>query len=365
VVLWLQGGPGASSLYGMLLENGPVFINAKNKLELRQYSWHNNYNVLYIDSPVGAGFSFTDNPACYMTNQVDIGNHLFDAVRQFFQLFPELRSNPFYLTGESYAGKYIPALGHVIYTKRNSSEARDRINLQGLAIGNGVTDPIHQINYDELLYQLGFIDSNARAQFKQIQNAALSLIQQGNYLYALGYTSQLINAAGCLFNNLTGYTSPYNYLKPTGYDAGVAATGAFMLNSGIAKYLHVGNKPFVPFVETNLVLVNLANDILQSVAPWVVELANNYRVFIYSGQLDLFAGPTLTENYLSYLQFNAANVYATAPRSIWTVDQEIAGYVKKAGNLTDIVIRNAGHMALTDQPKWGMDMLAKLTGNGY
>lgn len=104
VVLWLQGGPGASSLYGLFLENGPVFVNDKGQLEKRQYSWHLDHHVVYIDNPVGAGFSFTDSPAGYLNNQVDIGNNLFSAVRQFFQIFPEIRNNRFYITGESYAG---------------------------------------------------------------------------------------------------------------------------------------------------------------------------------------------------------------------------------------------------------------------
>lgn len=103
VVLWMQGGPGASSLYGLFMENGPVFVNAQNRLEKRQYSWHLDHHVVYIDNPVGAGFSFTNEAAGYATNQVDVGTNLFSAVRQFFQLFPEIRNNRFYITGESYA----------------------------------------------------------------------------------------------------------------------------------------------------------------------------------------------------------------------------------------------------------------------
>lgn len=104
VVVWLQGGPGASSLYGLFMESGPVSINAQKKLDKRQYSWHLDHHVVYIDNPVGAGFSFTDNPAGYATNQVDVGTNLFSAVRQFFQIFPEIRNNRFYVTGESYGG---------------------------------------------------------------------------------------------------------------------------------------------------------------------------------------------------------------------------------------------------------------------
>jgi vitellogenic carboxypeptidase-like protein len=366
VVLWQQGGPGASSLYGLFMENGPVRVNAQNKLELRQYSWHENYNVLYIENPVGAGFSFTNSTAGYCTNEIDVGKNLFSAVKQFFQLWPELRANGFYITGESYAGKYIPALGYQIYLNSQSADPADRINLKGMAIGNGVTDPANQIIYADYLYQLGFIDKNAYAQFNQYQTAGLSLIAQKNYTGALPYIFGLINSPTCLFNQLSGFTSPYNYLKVDGYDPDINAVTAYMANSGIANYLHVGTNPWVAFTADNVVLGYLQGDILQSVADWVTVLINNYRVYIYNGQLDLLVSPTATLNYLSLLQFNGASTYNAAPTTIWKVNNEIAGYVKKASpNFAHITVRLAGHMVPYDQPTWALDILSRLTGNGF
>lgn len=104
VVLWLQGGPGASSLFGLFTENGPFFVSSKKTLQPRKYSWHLNHNLLYIDQPVGTGFSFTEDEAGYAKNEKDVGNDLFSAIKQFFTLFSELRGNAFYITGESYAG---------------------------------------------------------------------------------------------------------------------------------------------------------------------------------------------------------------------------------------------------------------------
>lgn len=366
LVLWLNGGPGESDLYGVFLENGPVFINSKNKLELRQYSWNQNHNLLYIDSPVGTGFSFTDG-SCYLTNELDIGTSLFVALRQFYQLFPELRPNSLYIFGESYGGKYVPALGYVIYTNRNSANPIDRINLKGVAIGNGIIDPINQLDYGDYLYQLGFIDKNALATFYQYQDAATAYIQQGDYFDGLIAMTNLINWNPCLFNTLSGFTSPHNYLKQNGYTDVLDATTAFLVNStlnlNLANYLHVGNRSFVSLDDSGLVLNYLISDITDTVAPWLAVLADNYKVLIYSGQLDLLAGPVLQENFLLKLPFSAANVYATASRNIWTVDNEIAGYVKIAGNLTELTVRLAGHMVPIDQPKFGYVILQTFTGN--
>jgi len=84
VVLYLQGGPGASSMFAIFVENGPFSLTADKKLKPRKYSWHLDHNVLYIDNPVGTGFSFTDSDAGYATNEVDVGNDLYSAMTQFF-----------------------------------------------------------------------------------------------------------------------------------------------------------------------------------------------------------------------------------------------------------------------------------------
>jgi hypothetical protein len=51
----LQGGPGASSLFGLFTENGPFSVNSKYYLKLRKYSWTKTHSVIYIDNPVGTG----------------------------------------------------------------------------------------------------------------------------------------------------------------------------------------------------------------------------------------------------------------------------------------------------------------------
>lgn len=100
VVLWLQGGPGASSLFGLFTENGPFLITKSGKVKARKYSWNQNHNLLYIDNPVGTGFSFVDKDEGYAKNEVDVGNDLYNALLQFYTLFPNQQKNKFYVTGK-------------------------------------------------------------------------------------------------------------------------------------------------------------------------------------------------------------------------------------------------------------------------
>uniref|UniRef100_A0A1B0CQ02 Carboxypeptidase n=1 Tax=Lutzomyia longipalpis TaxID=7200 RepID=A0A1B0CQ02_LUTLO len=363
VVLWLQGGPGASSLFGMFAENGPFSITEDLDYPPRQYSWHINHNLIYIDNPVGTGFSFTDNDMGYSGTETAIGENLQNVLQQFFKLFPELRKNPFYITGESYAGKYIPAAAFQIHQKNQEVLAEEEvINLRGMAIGNGFTDPLHQLNYGDYLYQIGLIDANARDLFGKYQRKAESLIENGDYTAAFVLLDRLIDGDGdakSIFQNLTGLEQYYNYLS-TQTDDGSAAMGKLIENAEMRKAIHVGNKTFHG-LDVNKVEIFLVSDIMKSVSGLVGDLLTYYPIVVYNGQLDIIVAYPLTTNYLQNLEFRDREEYLRAKRHIWRVDGDIAGYVKEAGNLIEILVRDAGHMVPLDQPKWALDLLLHLT----
>lgn len=135
--------------------------------------------------------------------------------------------------------------------------------------------------------------------------------------------------------------------------------GKFIQNVETRKAIHVGDSPFNGLGQD--VEINLVEDIMQSVAPWVIELLSHYPVLIYNGQLDIIVAYPLTVNYLNNLKFSAADEYKTAKRYVWRVDGEVAGFAKHAGNLTEVLVRNAGHMVPTDQPKWAFDLITRFT----
>ena len=89
------------------MEHGPYFVTDQLKLKPRSTAWSLPYNILYIDQPVGTGFSFTKNDLGYATNQEMVADGLYEAMRQFYTLFPDLLQSDLYITGESYAGNNI------------------------------------------------------------------------------------------------------------------------------------------------------------------------------------------------------------------------------------------------------------------
>lgn len=113
VAFWLQGDPGGSSLHALFLENGPFTYSTEEGPQRRKYSWNNKRNIIYIDQPAGVGFSFSTKN-CSLNNISDVPEELYSAVVQFFKLFPTLKDNSLFFVGQSFAGHYLPSIGHTI-----------------------------------------------------------------------------------------------------------------------------------------------------------------------------------------------------------------------------------------------------------
>jgi len=163
-----------------------------------------------------------------------------------------------------------------------------------------------------------------------------------------------------LFRNATGFTNYFNYLYP----APSPSQDYFSkyLNLELTRRaIHVGDRVFG---NGSAVEQHLLSDIPQSVKPWVEELLDaDYKVLFYNGQLDIIVAYPLTENFLSTLEWNHTDEYRNASRNIWKVDGEIAGYAVNCRNMTQLVVRNAGHMVPHDQPKWAYDMIHRFILN--
>lgn len=336
VILWLQGGPGWSSLFGLFEEIGPFSVDSNGKLISREYSWHSNHNIIYIDNPVGTGFSFTDNKDGYATNEIDIGRDLLNALQQFFQLFPELQENEFFVAGESYAGKYVPAIGHAIHLdnqNKTENSTKPKINLKGMAIGNGLCDPEHQMLFGEYMYQLGLIDINDLKKVKILEQNALKDIKEKKFKSAL-FNIEDIHV---LYEKITG-VSLLNYVV---YNNDLDDKFVNFLNRmDIQNIIHAKNMKFTK--EKPYIFIKLALDIMDSVDEWISNLLSHYPILFYNGQLDVLVHYTSTVNYLQNLNFSSAEEYKTTKRHIWRVNGKVAGYLKQAGNLTEVLVRNAG-----------------------
>lgn len=123
--------------------------------------------MIYIDNPVGSGFSFT-NPDGYRSDMPGVAVDLYSALYQFFMLFPWLQTKEFYIAGESYAGKYIPAIAMEIVLSNEKTD-RIKINLKGLIMGNALIDPLNMLDKSDFLHQTGILDKHGWRSMKMLE----------------------------------------------------------------------------------------------------------------------------------------------------------------------------------------------------
>jgi carboxypeptidase C (cathepsin A) len=150
LVLWLNGGPGCSSLYGNVQESGPYLMRGP------PYEFRNNSftfvtvaNMLYLESPPGVGFSLDTNPPI-MWDDNNTAHFNYAFLKGWFAKFPQFRQNDFFIAGESYGGHYVPQLANRIL---EGDDAGIRTQMKGFMVGNPCTSDFECSNNDPLLLE--------------------------------------------------------------------------------------------------------------------------------------------------------------------------------------------------------------------
>jgi vitellogenic carboxypeptidase-like protein len=352
VLVWLQGGPGASSLFGLFDELGPIMVDRDQKLYPMNITWNSKYHLLFIDQPVGTGYSFTKSEKGYVRTEDEVARDLYFMLTQFFQIYHEYASSPFYVTGESYGGKYVPAIVYKIHVE--NPQAKVKINLKGMAIGDGLVDPYNEWNYGPVMYQVGLIDE-LQLEYVNLQTGlARYAIELKRYLLAYALFSDILDA---FYSNATGLHDIYNYLL-TQEEADLDYYVPWVTTSDNRRKIHVGN---LTYNGGDAAGAALAEDVMQSIVGKVAIIANNnYKILIYNGLLDVIIASSLTMDWVDKLQWQYANELRGAERKIWKVkddDKEVAGYIKQAHSFFVATVRNAGHMVPSDQPRAAFDLI--------
>lgn len=181
IVLWLNGGPGSSSQLGNFMELGPYFVKPAHmspyEIVKNNYTWVKEYNVLFVDQPVGTGLSYADPTVdkVYCTSMDEVATDFYAALKELYQntngCFNKLGikgTQDLVIFGESYGGKYAPAIGEKI--KREQQDNNGFLTgLKGVAIGDGFTHPYNILTeMGEYAYNLGLIDYQERSKVEQI-----------------------------------------------------------------------------------------------------------------------------------------------------------------------------------------------------
>lgn len=361
VVLWLNGGPGCSSMTGLFFELGPSSIDAQLKPVYNPYAWNSNASVLFLDQPVNVGNSYSSKP---VTSTEAAGKDVYALLSLFFEQFPEYSTQPFHISGESYAGHYIPGFATEIIRQEN----RD-FNLSSVLIGNGITNSLVQYQAYEWMacgkggYPAVISDSECKSLASIYPRcAALTQICYDNptalrCIPASIYCEQLMQpyqktglnvydirvpcGDQALCYEELNYVDKYMNLEEVRDAIGSEITGEWIsCSSGVG----------IGFVGTG--------DHAKPYHPHVAELLNNgIPVLIYAGDKDYICNWLGNRAWVNVLDYNGAEGFAKQPTLDWVVDGFPAGEVKNYEHFTFLRVFDAGHMVPFNQPKNSLDML--------
>ncbi|KAF4677538.1 hypothetical protein FOL47_000926 [Perkinsus chesapeaki] len=362
LILWLQGGPGAPGFFGNFFEMGPLNLINNTTLVRRNVTWANSYHMVFVDSPVGTGYSYTDYPEGYANStEHDVTEQLYTFLTTFYrEVKPELKEHPLFIVGESYAGHYIPALGKYLI-----ENPIDKTPLSGVAIGNGLTFPAFQVAAKaDVAYYFGLIGPDKIDEARELGQKAKKLALEEKWLEALTLRESLEKMM----------------LEESGgvniYDVRVTGTYSF-LDERLQHFLNlpeVKETFHVPadrhFGTDDAVHKHLLEDIMKPMMHCLPPLLNaKVPVMLYQGDKDARDGLLATNAWIPEMVWDGMAGFLASKRNIWrgpdptSPEEAVYGYECHFGPLSHYSVRNAGHMVPMNQPDAAMDLIKRFVNS--
>lgn len=365
VILWLNGGPGCSSATGLFFELGPSSVNATLQPEFNPYSWNSNASVIFLDQPVGVGYSYTDGDD--VTSTAAAAKDVFIFLELFFQKFPQFSVNKFHIAGESYAGHYIPAFASEIVNNADRS-----FELSSVLIGNGITDPLIQYKYYRPMAcgEGGYKPVLSLEQCEQMDKDYPRCAALVKLCYTAPSALTCVPATYYCETKLYGPygetgLNPYdirkdcadegaNCYKEMDYmddylnlDYVKAAVGA----SNIDIYTSCDDTVFRNFI--------LSGDEMKPFQQYVAELLEkDVPVLLYEGDKDFICNWLGNHAWSDALEYSKHEFFEVQPLRPWyTKEGKLAGEVKNYDKFTFARVYGAGHMVPFDQPENSLDLV--------
>eukprot|EP00512_Aurantiochytrium_limacinum_P012053 CAMPEP_0171570154 /NCGR_PEP_ID=MMETSP0961-20121227/2775_1 /TAXON_ID=87120 /ORGANISM="Aurantiochytrium limacinum, Strain ATCCMYA-1381" /LENGTH=662 /DNA_ID=CAMNT_0012124589 /DNA_START=247 /DNA_END=2235 /DNA_ORIENTATION=+ len=334
LVFWLNGGPGASSQLANFLFHGPLRVKANGTgVERTNQTWSRLANVVYLDQPVGTGFSFGEP---LLDNMEEVASEFVTFMHAFYKLHEWSRGLPLYLTGESYGGKYLPVFTQALH--------KAGISVKATLIGNPLVAPLRQRNRMHVLPNaLGLLDSAHLSQIASLERRCEEAI--GNH--------QVMSEDAC--KNITAYielvsANVHVYdARQFDYDFKPLEDVVlkYLLNPEVHKSIHIDQSTKTPVFEISSARVDHAlslDNVLTYSKVYEDLLSRNAKLLVYAGEFDTKDGPYGQDNWLRDLKFPGRDQFWVQDRKIYRFpDGRVGGYFRSSETFSFMVVPKAGH----------------------
>ncbi len=386
VVFWTNGGPGCSGLLGLLTEQGPFKPTVDGQLEMNEWRWNKIANMVFVEQPVGVGYSYSTNSDDYRIGDDQAAKDNLQLVLSFLERFPQYRSNPLYISSESYGGHYMPTWAKQIVEYNKNVSSDPKINFKGFLVGNPYLDyysgsgaemealwarqMIPKPSWDK------YVSNGCTTSVGLLNNSACStMMLEFMYMtansnpYALDYptcvTAQQSWMSDFIFNRskvkngLFGsklQAHPGVSLKEDYQPCEDNYATDYMNRMDVKTALHV-NKD-IDWEECSRTVKYEMADKMKSVVHLYRELIDdkeaNLNILIYSGDDD---GVCATQ-YTSHIVFDVLGYHPSSYWKLWKVDGQTAGYItqfntpwSRDSRFAYSTVHFAGHEVPTYKPK--------------
>ncbi|OWZ06167.1 Serine protease [Phytophthora megakarya] len=369
VILWLSGGPGCSGLVALLFENGPCsFDDEADTISFNPYSWTGLAHMIYLDQPKGTGYSKGDTRGMNPWSLGGAADDMRAFLQEFYLQHPKLKTNDFYIFGESYAGHYVPDLAVKLLNPDKSLPT-----LKGIAIGNGVVSTKSWVESvlpffrsDE--YGYNFLESNGE-NIRTIRDRFVSTLAKCRGRYNLRHLPSDGPNSDCA-----------EALRSLGEIEGATASSVWGLGRNVydvrrechdddplrlcyrfSRLQTFVNSPrastyFDDFHEWALCSLDAISELAamdkleESESNVARALEHGVRVLVYGGDADTVVNWLSQDSWTRDLTWKHQNAFASASFDEHQFQNRPIGRVRSSHGLSFMKIYNAGHMVPHDQP---------------
>mgnify|MGYP001494942347 FL=1 len=394
LVFFINGGPGCSSMDGLLLENGPFRVDGDGLLTANEGSWHMQSDIVYIDQPLGTGFSTKLDSTekdfdFYDTDLInDSSKNMIIFLIEYFKIFPQDKHKNIIFAGESYAGQYILHFINNIWKfnkmiDEESNKQLAKINVNTAMLGNAWVDPVEQsasylpffqkeglfkqdnfklkkilslqekcqqninnMNIDDLVSDNDIQDCDS-IMYQFISSVFDPTIKDQKDKCLNVYDYRLIeNAPSCgmdwpyelpnlnKFFRKEGVQDALNIVDTDDdYDTNDDVIKWTECSSKVGSFIKQHNKDTVPSIR---------------ILPGLLE--QGLKLYLFNGDKDIICNHLGVENYVKKLSWEDKQFDESARWHEWYHESEVVGSFIKDRNVVLINIFNASHMVPYDKP---------------
>ncbi|KAL5700338.1 Serine carboxypeptidase-like 26 [Ranunculus cassubicifolius] len=379
LLLWLNGGPGCSSVgYGAAVELGPLRVKKNGDgLKFNKYAWNQESNLLFLESPVGVGFSYT-NTSSDLTQLDDafVAEDAYNFLVNWLERFPQYKSHVFFISGESYAGHYVPQLAELVYDRNKDRTKYPFINLKGFIVGNPETEDYYDnkgiLDYawtHAVISDQVYEEANKKCNFKkynwsdeciEVMNGVFNTYKEID-IYNI-YAPTCLLSSGSSSSTFTVREVKSNGLRrsriPGGYDPCFETyTEEYLNRIDVRSALHANMDG--KWTTCNDSILNTYNYNEFYLSPIYIKLINaGLKIWVYSGDVDGRVPVTGSRYWIE-----ALGLPLKASWRSWYHKNQVGGRIIEYEGLTFVTVRGAGHLVPLNKPGEALSLIhAYLSG---